>query len=239
MSRQNDPRSPPRITAIVVLAGGESRRLGRPKAWIDWGGEPLLARIVRRLGPLAPGEVVVAARAGQSLPPTDARRVDDRREGAGPLAGLAAALAEVADRRGPDAAVAVSACDHPFADPALFRALSHRMGTAAVAVPRLEGRLHVLQAVWRARLGEACERALERGERRVRSVVDGVSSAIVDPDSMPPEIDLRRALLNVNDSDDLARARAVRPPRARRPSDPSAPGPDRAPSHRSDPPATP
>lgn len=195
--------------AVVVLAGGGSRRLGHPKAWLDWNGEPLLARILRRLGPLAPGRAVVAARPDQPLPETGARRVDDLREGAGPLAGLAVALDDVAGRLGPDVPVAVSACDHPFADPALFRALGRLLGDADVAVPSRAGRLHVLQAVWRSGLGIECERALADGERRVRRVVEGVRSRIVEPGEIPAGIDLRRALLNVNDSDDLARARGL------------------------------
>lgn len=194
---------------MVVLVGGESRRLGRPKAWIDWDGEPLLARILRRLGPLAPGEAVVAARPDQALPETGARRVDDLRQGAGPLAGLAVALGDVAHRLGPDVAVAVSACDHPFADPGLFRALGRLLGDADLAVPRHAGRLHVLQGIWRARLGIECERALAAGDRRVRTVVDGARARIVEPDELPGGLDLQRALLNVNDSADLARAREL------------------------------
>lgn len=212
-------RAPSLPGAVVVLVGGESRRLGRPKAWIDWDGEPLLARILRRLGPLAPGETVVAARPDQPLPETGARRVDDLREGAGPLAGLAVALEDVAGRLGPDVAVAVSACDHPFADPGLFRALGRLLEDADLAMPRHAGRLHVLQGIWRARLGIECERALADGERRVRTVVDGARARIVEPDELPEGLDLQRALLNVNDSVDLARARDLggdpnrRPPR--------------------------
>lgn len=198
---------PTKPVAVVILAGGESRRLGRSKASLDWEGEPLLARIVRRLAPLAPGEVVVAARPDQPLPETAARRVADRRPGAGPLAGLSVALGDVARRHGPDAVVAVSACDHPFVEPALFRALSDQIGDADLAVLRFEGRLHVLQAVWRAGLGAECERALAVGERRVRAVLDRTRTRVVDPIELPERIDLALALLNVNDSDDLARAR--------------------------------
>lgn len=195
--------------AVVVLAGGESRRLGSPKAWIDWDGEPLLARILRRLEPLAPGEAVVAARPDQPLPETTARRVDDRRAGAGPLAGLAVALGDVAARLGPEVPVAVSACDHPFADPGLFRALGRLLGDADLVVPSHAGRLHVLQAIWRARMGIECERALADGERRVRTVLDRARVRIVELDQLTGAFDPGRALLNVNDSADLARARAL------------------------------
>lgn len=202
-----DPTPPP-LDAVLVLAGGESRRLGRPKAWIDWDGRPLLARVVDRLADLAP-EALVVGRPGQELPETPARRVDDDRPGEGPLAGLATGLGNVEDRLGPRALVAVSACDHPFADPELFRALATALGDADVALPRHEGRVHGLQGVWRAGLAEACDVALERGDRRVLAAVDATSLRIVEAGDLPGRIDLGRALLNVNDSGDLERARSA------------------------------
>ena len=101
-----------RIDAVLVLAGGEGRRLGGPKAWLDWSGEPLLGRVVRRLSPLS-DRVVVAARSGQRLPDGPWERVDDAIADAGPLAGVAAGLTALS---GPGAALraAVCACDADF-----------------------------------------------------------------------------------------------------------------------------
>ena len=45
----------------VVLCGGESRRMGRPKAWLPFGPERLLQRVVRLVGTVAHPVVVVAA----------------------------------------------------------------------------------------------------------------------------------------------------------------------------------
>ena len=53
--------------AGVVLCGGESSRMGSPKAWLDFGGEPLLARVVRVVSEAASPVLVVAA-PGQDLP---------------------------------------------------------------------------------------------------------------------------------------------------------------------------
>ena len=51
----------------VVLCGGESRRMGRPKAWLPFGPELMLQRVVRLVGTVARPIVVVAA-PGQDLP---------------------------------------------------------------------------------------------------------------------------------------------------------------------------
>src|SRR5205807_272847 len=100
----------------VVLCGGRSSRMGRPKAWLPFGGEALLQRVVRRLGE-AVSPVVVVAAPGQELPslPSEVAIVRDPEEGRGPLQGLAAGLAALAGRA--DAAYATS-CDAPFLRPA-------------------------------------------------------------------------------------------------------------------------
>jgi molybdopterin-guanine dinucleotide biosynthesis protein A len=43
----------------VLLAGGESRRLGRDKATIDWGGRPLWELQLEKLRALNPAEILL------------------------------------------------------------------------------------------------------------------------------------------------------------------------------------
>ena len=174
--------------------------MGRDKPALSWAGEPLLVRVIARLSPAADG-VWVSARPGQELPPGPYVRVDDRRPGEGPLAGLAAGLAAI----GGTGAVAVAACDYPFAGPALFAGLRRAAPGAAAAVPRHDGRIHPLMAIWRADAATACERALARGARRVREVLEEIGATEV-PSERLSGIDPERALLNVNDPQALALA---------------------------------
>ena len=196
-------------SAVLVLAGGEGRRLGGPKAWIPWDGRPLLVAVVERLASLAPDSVWVAARAGQELPAGPFRRADDAIDDGGPLAGLAAGLGAIA-LAAPDARVAVAACDYPFADPALFLFLARKHPGADLVLPRSGGHLHPLHGIWRAKLAERCLDALSAGERRVRAVVD--QGAVIVDERELEKIDARRALLNVNDLEDLDRARTLADP---------------------------
>src|SRR5437764_14574009 len=94
--------------ALVVLAGGKSSRMGRPKAWLPFHGQPMLARVLDRLAPLFEERVIVRA-PGQELPEVPARFVEDEEPGLGPLAGLLAGLSAVTR----PLAFAVS-CDAPF-----------------------------------------------------------------------------------------------------------------------------
>lgn len=106
-------------TTGIVLCGGHSRRMGRPKAWLPFGDEFLLQRVVRIVGE-AVGKVIVVAAKDQAVPPLPdfARRIDDHVVGSGPLAGLSAGLAAVDS----DCEVVyLSACDVPFLKPQFIR----------------------------------------------------------------------------------------------------------------------
>lgn len=196
------------ISAVLVTAGGRSRRLGTSKPWLHWSGQPLLLHVLDRLAPLARHRIV-AARPGQDLPAGGYQRVNDAVSGAGPLAALAAGLACAAaltDRR---ARVAVSACDYPFADRALLVSLAVKAPDADVVLPRLGGYDHPLHAVWRASLAEPCWQALADGTRRVVDFLATVDCVTVDAEEVIGAEQAERALLNLNRPADLARAREL------------------------------
>jgi molybdopterin-guanine dinucleotide biosynthesis protein A len=178
--------------------------MGCDKATLSWEGVPLLLRVIERLAPIA-SEVWVSARPGQDLPAGEYRRIDDERPGDGPLAGLARALAAIDAGAAP---VAVAACDYPFAEPGLFPALLAAAPGAAVVVPRVRGRAHPLLAVWRSDVASTCERALARGVRRVREVLDEVAAIEIEIGELPG-IDADRTFLNVNDRETFERATAL------------------------------
>src|SRR4029453_16842762 len=77
----------------IVLCGGQSSRMGRPKAWLPFGPETMLGRVVRLLGEGVSPLVVVAA-PEQDVPPVPAgvAIVRDPERGKGPLQGLTAGL---------------------------------------------------------------------------------------------------------------------------------------------------
>ena len=130
----------------VVLCGGESRRMGAAKAWLPFGPESMLQRVVRLLGQVV-DSVTVAAAPGQELPglPSTVRVVRDGHEGLGPLEGIRCGLAAL-----PPAVEAayVTACDVPFLVPAFVARMFELLGRYRVAVPRIGGRFEPLAAVY-------------------------------------------------------------------------------------------
>ncbi|MEZ4332645.1 MAG: molybdenum cofactor guanylyltransferase [Myxococcota bacterium] len=137
----------------IVLCGGRSQRMGRPKALLPWFGRSLVEHAVATLAPAVEAVVVVTSPTLDVAPrvePLGARVVVDREPDRGPLAairdGLAAAGAEAAF---------VTSTDAPFltrdhVETLFTRAFAGRAhGEAVRAVaPIAEGFVQVLSAVY-------------------------------------------------------------------------------------------
>jgi CTP:molybdopterin cytidylyltransferase MocA len=126
----------PAVVAGILLAAGEGSRLGRPKALVEIGGEPLARRGVALLrdGGAAP-VVVVSGAVAVDLPGVLGVHNPDWRTGMG--SSLAAGLGAVPD--GCDAAV-IALVDQPLIGPEAVRRLiaAHEAG-ASVAVAAYHG----------------------------------------------------------------------------------------------------
>jgi len=122
--------------AGILLAAGEGRRLGQPKALVEIGGEPLARRGVALLrdGGAAP-IVVVTGAVAVDLPGVLAAHNPDWRTGMG--SSLAAGLAAVPDGC---AAAVIALVDQPLIGPEAVRRLiaAHAAG-ASVAVAAYQG----------------------------------------------------------------------------------------------------
>src|SRR5258708_10121422 len=79
--------------SLLVLAGGDSRRMGRPKAWLEVGDTYLLRYVAERLAPAFSEVMVSFAEPEQLEEPVPYRVVFDRRPSAGPPAGPHAGVA--------------------------------------------------------------------------------------------------------------------------------------------------
>jgi molybdenum cofactor guanylyltransferase len=180
----------------IVLCGGRSSRMGQPKAWLPFGEQTMLQRVVDVLREVVDPVVVVAA-PDQDVPlvPDGVTIVRDAEEGLGPLAGLAAGLEALADVA--DAAYA-SSCDVPLLSEAFVRAVIERLGDAEIAIPREDEWHHPLAAVYRTSLSERCRDLIAGGQRRPLHLVQASRSRefdIEDLRSVDPEL---RSLRNAN-----------------------------------------
>jgi molybdopterin-guanine dinucleotide biosynthesis protein A len=194
----------------VILCGGQSRRMGRPKAWLPFEGEPLILRALRLVGEAAAPLVVVAA-PDQDLPqlPEGVRLLRDPIEGQGPLQGLAVGLEALADEV-PYAYVCST--DAPFLAPAFVRRMRALAVGHDVAVVRDDGHHHALGAVYATRLWTRARALIDADERRLSLLFERANSRIVDRELLLEDDALRQAdpdlwsLRNLNRPEDYEAA---------------------------------
>lgn len=188
----------------IVLCGGRSTRMGRPKLSLPFGSEMMLARVVRLLRDVVEPIVVVAA-PDQELPPLPASTIitRDEEEGLGPLGGLAPGLAAISQFA--DAAY-VSSCDVPLLMPVFVRKMIELLGAHDMAIPRDGKYHHPLAAVYRCSLEPRVRSLLAEGRLRPFFLMEECDARVVDVSELR-EVDLDlQSLRNLNTEDDYQQA---------------------------------
>ncbi len=100
----------------AILCGGKSSRMGRPKASILLpGGITLIEHVHHVLTPLCREVVLVGHKEGVPDSLRHLKRIEDHRQGLGPIGGLAALLSSSRDTE-----YLISPCDLPQAIPEIF-----------------------------------------------------------------------------------------------------------------------
>ena len=180
----------------IVLCGGQSKRMGRPKAWLPFGPETMLQRVVRLLSSVVNPIVVVAA-PEQDVPPLPAgvEVVRDEEKGRGPLQGLAAGLMAL---RGRADAAYLSSCDVPFLRPAFVRRLVELLGDHAICVPRVGDYHHPLAAVYRLGVADAVARLLAEDRLRPFFLFEAVPTRVVEAAELSDVDPTFQTLRNLN-----------------------------------------
>jgi molybdenum cofactor guanylyltransferase len=176
----------------VVLTGGKSSRMGRPKALLPFDGEPLIIHIVRHLKRVFAETVVVAA-PEQELPLLPVALVRDQVAYQGPVSGiyrgLKAATKEICF---------VTSCDAPFLDLALISHLLSEISDCDVVVPFWQERFQPLHAIYRRSVAPLLHEQLERGELRPIFLYDKVRTRKVHEDEIRTLDPEGMSFLNMN-----------------------------------------
>src|SRR5262249_32596067 len=184
-----------------------SKRMGRPKAWLPFGGELMLPRVVRLLGEVVSSLVVVAA-PDQDVPPLPpgVAIVRDEEKGRGPRQGLAAGRKAL---RGRAEAGYLTSCDVPFLRPAFVTRLADLLGEHAVCVPRVGDFHHPLAAVYRLDVIDAVDRLLAEDRLRPFFLFEAVRTRVVEASELQDVDPAFETLRNLNTPEDYAAALRV------------------------------
>ena len=194
------------VTA-VILAGGMSRRLGRNKALEPFQGEPLIHRVIGKMGRIASNVIVVAndvERVAELDLPDHANPVIDEYPGKGSLGGIYTGL-----RASPTEWAVFCACDMPFPSPRLYRALLSNRDANDAVVPLVEGRPEPIHAAYSRACLEPIREKLDADRLKISGFFDNVRVCYftedrvreIDPDLL--------SFFNINTRQDLEKANQI------------------------------
>jgi molybdopterin-guanine dinucleotide biosynthesis protein A len=186
--------------SAVLLAGGESRRMGKDKTTLLFRGQPLWQIQLDLLRKLELAEIFISARTDPPWRPADMQFVPDDPPSRGPLSGLTVALARMRTKH-----LLALAIDMPFMNERYLRSLCEWIEPGCGVLPKIDNRAEPLAAIYPAEarmdftmaltganfsLQQLTARLADAAHMRVVPVKDG-------------DVELFR---NLNEPDDLIRA---------------------------------
>lgn len=184
--------------AVVILAGGEGRRIGGGKPLLLLGGERLIDRALRQARRWSHC-VAIGVRASTQVQPIDAILLADEPDLEGPLAGLIAAL-KFGHQTAKEFVLTIPS-DMPFLPPDLPDRLLAAAGRRACALASSAGHLHPVCGLWRTTVLDEVDHYLGGQKRSLRGLAELVGFATVDWPARGLD-----PFFNINSADDLARA---------------------------------
>lgn len=190
----------------IVLAGGNSLRLGRSKAMEKAGGQTLLQWVIDSLT-LLDSEILVVIAPGQPPPRClreEVRIAVDLYPGKAALGGIYTGLAVSNSFHN-----LVVACDMPFLNLALLRYLIQLSADFDAVVPQIGGKIEPLHAIYSKNCLAPIEQQIKQGQLKVRGFLDKVKVRYVDDQKIAQLDPQYLSFFNVNTLADLKRARAL------------------------------
>jgi molybdopterin-guanine dinucleotide biosynthesis protein A len=152
-----------------ILAGGASSRMGREKALLEFGGEPLIVRAARLLEPLTGSLTIIGP--PQHFAALGLNAVPDDHEAFGPLGGIATALRVTTQPWN-----LIIGCDLPYLTQEWLEFLIQRAleSSAAAVMPEGPEGAEPLCAMYHKHAEAQISAALGRGIRKVTHGLAGI-----------------------------------------------------------------
>ena len=195
-----------RDCTAVIMAGGDSRRMGRDKANLPLGEQTLIEHVAAALNPLF-DRVYVSVR--RPRPEIALPQIYDRVADSGPLAGLCASLAQIASSG--EAATPwlfVVATDMPFVQSSLIERLAQEREGFDAVVPVVDGHPQPLAAFYATSALPALESVLNGdGKHSLRAALERLNVCHVDESCLRESDPGLRSFVDLDTPQELDRAR--------------------------------
>jgi molybdenum cofactor guanylyltransferase len=188
-----------KISAVLV-AGGESRRMGRDKATLLFHAKPLWQIQLELLRKLESTEIFVSARTDPVWRPADVQFVADDPPSRGPVSGLAASLGQMRAEH-----LLALAIDMPFMTEGYLSFLCDQIGPGCGVVAKIDDRFEPLSAIYPREALPNIQNALSGEDFSLQTLAGRLAAEgklrVVSVTSQE-----RNLFLNVNEPADLAAA---------------------------------
>ena len=195
------------VVSGILLAGGQSRRMGRVnKALLDVGGVRIVERVARAIKQ-AFDEILLITNTPEEFGFLGLPMLPDIRPGYGALGGLYTGLRACRSAYG-----FLVACDMPFLDVRVIRHMVALVGRHDIVIPRVAGLLQPLHAIYSGECIEPIERLMAADDRKIPDFFHEVDVLEVPETVLAPFDPTLRFVMNINRIEDLERARALAEP---------------------------
>jgi molybdopterin-guanine dinucleotide biosynthesis protein A len=188
-----------KISAVLV-AGGESHRMGRDKATLLFHAKPLWQIQLELLRKLESTEIFVSARTDPVWRPADVQFVADDPPSRGPVSGLAASLGQMRAEH-----LLALAIDMPFMTEGYLSFLCDQIGPGCGVVAKIDDRFEPLSAIYPREALPNIQNALSGEDFSLQTLAGRLAAEgklrVVSVTSQE-----RNLFLNVNELADLAAA---------------------------------
>jgi molybdopterin-guanine dinucleotide biosynthesis protein A len=186
--------------AGMILAGGQSRRMGANKALLLIDGQRLIDRVAEALRSIFP-EVIIIGNDAEACSTFSLPCVPDIRPGTGSLGGIYTGLSLSRFSR-----AFFAACDMPFLSTSLIHYMASLDPAADVVVPRTREGLEPLHAVYSRRCVPFIRALLDKNCFKVIDFFHQVRVREVEEEEMRQHGWRLSTFFNINTQEELARA---------------------------------
>lgn len=183
------------VTAII-LAGGESRRMGQNKAFLPWGNTTLINQVIDALHPVA-DEIIIVSKQSSDFVNLSVKTVEDLIPDAHALGGLFTGL-----RASLDNVCFVCACDMPYLNTKLIQYLCDQISDCDAVIPSTSRGLQPLHAVYTKSLLPTIKDQINSKQWSLQEMVPKLNAKLISNAIVSKYDPTERSFINLNTQED-------------------------------------